>query len=660
VGQPVVIALALAAHAQQALQPGEIVVDRPTVVSLGVQWLIAGDADHDASVTVRYREQGGSTWYDGMPLFRVYPADVADRTVPQQFAGSLFDLRPDTTYEIELQAADPDGGDALETVTAATRPVPGDPANPHAVAVANANQLQNALDAASPGDVITLAAGTYAGPFEMQADGTAARPIVIRGAATDTVMLDGGGCGSCNVLEIYGSYVHLEQVTLQNANRALRFQGEGAVGNVVRYVHIHDVGLGIASNPDQLDFYLCDNDLEGPLAWPHVYTDDGGQYANVDGINIQGSGHVVCHNRLIGWGDAMKVEQDGARAIDFYGNDVLSAYDNALEFDTSEGNVRAFRNRFTNTYATISFQPVFGGPVYALRNVIVNIAHENLKCHNETSGLVIVHNTFVHPGIALNLEDGTTSHHLLVADNLFVGPAQLDGNRVANWSGGLDDATFDANGWYPDGRFDFGDAGDWPSFAAMQAAGVFEAHGTLLDVDTFASGLVAPADYTTTMAPQDVRLAAGSPAVDAGIVLPGIDDGYAGTAPDLGAVELGCAEPAYGPRPDGVDEGTADDGCGGSGPGDTDVVEDTDVVGDTDAGDTDLGGDSDAGDTDPHQRIDDDPHKCGCNAGSRSAGGVVILVLLALRRTPGRLPAPAARPGRSRARAPGPGPRTPR
>jgi hypothetical protein len=44
--------------------------------------------------------------------------------------------------------------------------------------------------------------------------------------------------------------------------------------------------------------------------------------------------------------------------------------------------------------------------------------------------------------------------------------------------------------------------------------------------------------------------------VDAGTVLPNVSDGYTGQAPDLGAYEVGQELPTYGPRPDGVDEGT--------------------------------------------------------------------------------------------------------
>jgi hypothetical protein len=46
----------------------------------------------------------------------------------------------------------------------------------------------------------------------------------------------------------------------------------------------------------------------------------------------------------------------------------------------------------------------------------------------------------------------------------------------------------------------------------------------------------------------DFRLRAGSAAVDRGVALPTVTDGFNGRAPDLGALESGAAAPAYGPR----------------------------------------------------------------------------------------------------------------
>ena len=46
----------------------------------------------------------------------------------------------------------------------------------------------------------------------------------------------------------------------------------------------------------------------------------------------------------------------------------------------------------------------------------------------------------------------------------------------------------------------------------------------------------------------DFRLKPGSAAVDRGMALPNITDGFSGQAPDLGALELGQPLPTYGPR----------------------------------------------------------------------------------------------------------------
>jgi hypothetical protein len=46
----------------------------------------------------------------------------------------------------------------------------------------------------------------------------------------------------------------------------------------------------------------------------------------------------------------------------------------------------------------------------------------------------------------------------------------------------------------------------------------------------------------------DFSLKQGSAAIDKGVALPNITDGFSGSAPDLGALEFGQAAPHYGPR----------------------------------------------------------------------------------------------------------------
>jgi len=601
-----------------------------------VQMLISGDDNFNAAVTVRYKKSSDTTFKTGMPLFRVHPEQVQTSAPPPQFAGSIFDLQPNTSYDIELHAIDPDGGDFVKTITGKTLPVPGDPANPHVVNVTDQTTLQAAVTAAQPGDVIVLANGTYGPYLNVSASGAPGNPIVIRGASQAGVILDGGGCDPCNVIEYYNTgNVHLENLTIQNASRAIRVQSSGTSNDVFRYLLIKNVTLGITTNADANGYYVADNLLEGRLVWPQVYRDDQGAHANDDGINIRGSGNVIAYNRISGFGDAMKTEQDLVRANDFYGNDVLWTYDNGLELDGSSGNTRAFRNRWMNGYAPTSFQPIFGGPAYLFRNVIVNVADEPFKLHalggvSSPSGGLILHNTVVKAGSNLQLSTADVAGNFLFEDNLFV--ANPSDNYSVRWDTPVVDPTtlLDYDGYYPDGLFEFGYSNTgtnktYSNFAAVQASGRFEQHGLLVGASSFASGLQAPSQYQPLLPPADVTLASVSPPIDRGVVIPNVNDGYRGAAPDLGAYELGCPVPSYGPRPPGVDESNTSFDCAGGATGDGGAASDGGA-----SGDGGSSGDGGAGNPGSNGG-------CGCTTASARASlapfaALALALGLALRR----------------------------
>lgn len=559
------LSLAPRAHADDVLRILEVRLERPTVHVLGVQVLVSDDDDLDATVTVRVRRPGGA-WREATPLYRVRPEHVPETvraSVPAQLAGSVFDLAAGTDYELELHAVDPDGTDEIRMLSARTRPVPmREAASARRVPVTDAASLRAALAAAAPGDVIELANGTYAGSFSIGASGTAERPIVIRGATRDGVILDGQGCDGCNVLEVYGSYVHVERLTIRAAVRALRFQGEGATGNVARWLRIEDVVHGIGSRAGQRDFYVCDNDLDGRLVWPWTFEPDAGSHWDDRGIDLNGDGHVIGHNRLRGFGDPIVNKTRLSRAWDVYGNDILDSYD-GTELDEAAGNVRFFGNRWTNVMVPISLQPVFGGPAYVLRNVAFNAPEEQIKMKSlgaveEPSGMLIWHNTFVSPRIALNLQTPITQRGFRIENNLFVGPTAPAG-RTVDWTAVVVDGVFDHDGYYPDTGYWFGTVDGtrrvFATLAEARAAGV-EPNGVALSLPIFEAGLVGPeGDGRTRHDPVgSFALAATSAAIDRGRAIPGVNAQAGGAGPDLGAWERGCPAPHYGPRPEGMEE----------------------------------------------------------------------------------------------------------
>lgn len=87
-------------------------------------------------------------------------------------------------------------------------------------AVTTAAELQTALAAAQPGDVIGLADGTYAGNFTATAKGTDVSPIFLCGSAR--AVLDAGGIKEQYVLHLNGAaYWRVVGITVRNGQKGV-------------------------------------------------------------------------------------------------------------------------------------------------------------------------------------------------------------------------------------------------------------------------------------------------------------------------------------------------------------------------------------------------------------------------------------------------------
>jgi len=127
--------------------------------------------------------------------------------VPDQFARKHLRLAPGTTYEIELHATTPTAPSTDDPVSATLRTCRPDPAHPRRRDVTDAAGLRAALSGAQAGDVITIAEH-YTGTFALFASGYADESDRHPRARARRRRPDGGGCAPCNVLEVYGSFVH--------------------------------------------------------------------------------------------------------------------------------------------------------------------------------------------------------------------------------------------------------------------------------------------------------------------------------------------------------------------------------------------------------------------------------------------------------------------
>ena len=524
---------------------GPIEFDPSTIETIGISLpVLGGDEDHDAVVRVSYREVDATSWKEALPLQRVR-TDMLSREVPstfpiaEQFAGSVFNLRPDSAYEVKLTIEDPDGVMTTRLGLVRTRAVPRElPLSPHVVHVNSDETLASALARAAPGDVITLANGRYRGPVTMNRSGTPADPIVIKGDGYERTVIESPGA-EYGVL-ITGSHVHVEDLEIGLSAWGIKIFNADDVA--IRRTHIRHVKYGInARSGTNRNAYICDNHVEGQgVVWP----DTSNRTWDYEGIVVTGSGHVICHNTLAGFGDALGLSQPTVipnRAIDFYGNDVVWGGDDGIELDYGERNVRAFKNRFGNVAMGISFQPVWGGPVYAFRNVIYNTAKAPYKLNQEPSGFFIAHNTSIRSGWAW-LQYGDLVSNFSFYNNLTIGT-----EKAVYMTPYLQMTEIDYNGWSPDGDFKFDYT--WTGFASLHRQSPYERHGRLLTAPVFDTTIIQPPQFDSFMPPPSVlTLHAGSNAIDAGVRLPNINDDYCGEGPDLGSVEQGRAVPHYGVR----------------------------------------------------------------------------------------------------------------
>ncbi len=467
-----------------------------------------------------------------------------------RFSGSVFDLQPGTTYEIEASLKDPDGGGETRVITGATRAVPA-PMGGAPVKAATPATLSALLGGAQPGDIIQLGAGSYGG-FTVDRSGTAGKPIVVRGAAGAVVT------GEIGVFD--QAYVHLEGLAL---NGRIRFNGSDhvAITRCAIQATADRAGDGIVTYLRSENAYIADNTITGLTTWAEASLGVSGNNRG-EGICVTGPGHVIMNNRVSGMRDGISfLEDDEAKdqvCIDVVNNEISECADDAIEADFAMGNCRILRNRITNAFIACSSQPSLGGPTYFIRNAIYNVAHVAFKLYRGSVGDLLLHNTVVKNGDAFAEYAGRPVSRAFLRNNLFLGGPGATYNGYSSGSGRVIqaadvdlatlDADFDAFG-STTGAFE-GRVGSFAftSLAQLRAGGT-EARAVQAGLGVFDTAIAYPAAAMTPFPAQDLRPKAGSAVIDQAQALPGLNSGHAGAAPDLGAYEAGQPLPRYGPRP---------------------------------------------------------------------------------------------------------------
>jgi len=352
---------------------------------------------------------------------------------------------------------------------------------------------------------------------------------------------------------------HLDGVSnVRIEGMEIRYFGEGDYGKgvylrnssdcVVRTSNIHEVGSAGVWIKGGDRHRVEDNEIwdSSIFGWPWDYTKGSSAENNAVVLtNNVGRGHVIRRNTVHGQFNGMGPCGDTAPAgftteTDVYDNLLYQHTDDALEPEGYCANVRIWGNTIRDVHMAFAVAPAAPGPLFIVRNIVWRFGNTrtsqldgytasaikiNSGYTTPVGPLLLYHNTLLTDAPstdAVALLNPGSSTSIRLRNNLIAGTRYvLDKYNPVIWNGDWNDLhSTDSTRlvrWLGI-RYD--------TLAAYQAGESQEPNGL-----SAPSQLVNPAGGA-------FRPALGSPLIDRGVVLPGINDGYAGTAPDIGAIEL--------------------------------------------------------------------------------------------------------------------------
>jgi hypothetical protein len=515
---------------------GTVLTDEtPRAVStfncIGLYWNPPEGAPEN-TCAVRYRRVGSEEWKQALPLwFDARQAEEVPVEHRRQYRGSIVHLKAGTWYQIELSLQKTQQGALLLARTWDERFLVGT-----AVTVSDDRTPLVVDRSGSPQGYVLYA----------PAPGRATATIDVRNTQEQCV-------------EVRGSYVILRGLTLRNAQRhGIRlFQGchdviiEGC--DISGWGRIEADGWGheqdsaiFAAEPDLARVIVQRNLIHHPRGDSNTWKEQrasGYHPVGPQAVCFRDSegNHVIRYNTI--WSDDDHQYNDilggssnhSARGFpnrdsDIYGNLLSHCWDDAIESEGANCNVRIWGNYTTESFTSVACASTLTGPLYAWRNVcgVLRLTPDEwsgafLKTGDELGGgrIFVFHNTILQPAPSAQ-QGGAT----LGADKGFGGDPLLNvtsrNNILHARSVAIRDSTEDPAGDY-----------DYDLYTGeLRAPDRHEWHGIQgRPVYVDGCGLAGGKGL--------FWLSPAGPGYDGGVLLPNFNDGYEGTAPDIGAHEAG-------------------------------------------------------------------------------------------------------------------------
>ena len=510
----------------------------------GLYWRLA----EVGACRVRYAEAGSRSWRNGLDL--VY--DSRDG----EYRGSLVGLRPATRYRVELAAgtvkADVEfttrsdvfpvgrrtilpAGESTKTVVITES---GTPEAYHWVTVpAGDRSTIDLRNSRNEGIVI-------------DADYVVVDGVEIRNAAQNAVLIKG----------------KRHDVVVQNTHLTFwgRIGGPKSFGNFDG-----NLDAGIYAETGTARLTLQRNLIENPRGASNDW--ETGHPTGPEGITVIQSlgGNVIRYNDILstedhgfndGIGGATNFSAVGNmnRDSDIYGNHIRSVWDDAIECEGANANVRIWGNYLERYHVGIATACTHRGPIYLYRNVfgISRRSHRDalgslmFKTGNNRGfgggRRLILHNTSVQPAGVFSAVGKDAN--CVSRNNVFDLPGSLaplteqDGTSSYDhdyFAGNVLPAGAESHRINPSGRNNRGRL--FESSQRLEfypAPWISEVEGGKFTEDFGDRKLVV------TDPVRQVR----NPLIDAGVRLPGFNDEFAGAGPDVGAFEVGRPPLEFGRR----------------------------------------------------------------------------------------------------------------
>jgi hypothetical protein len=510
----------------------------PTFESLGLYW---DHAPAGERAPVKYRTAGAAEWREGYPL--VYDARE------KQYRGSLVELKPDTGYEIRLTAGD----DHVEF---------------------NGKTLSDKFPI---GKTTELPGGTMDKTLVIREGGTEQGWHLVTPAPGSKVVSDVFNLSDYNVV-VEAEYVILRGLELKNAAISGVLIRKGIQHVVVEDCHITGWGRiggarawgvttgmdsGVYAENDAGHLVIQRNLIEYPRGGSNDW--ESGHPDGPQGISLIDSrgGNVIRYNTIRstedhgfndGFGGASNFSFKGSpnRDSDIYGNIISNCWDDCIESEGANMNVRIWSNYLHHSFVDIATAAVSMGPIYIFRNVF----GESRASHQDHSGGTMIktgmkiieingekvslglgyrfvfHNTALQPNGPSDVFSGHELHNAVSRNNIFY----ARGSTYPKDSGAPhNDFKNDLTGGYLGGGF------VRSMFLVSEKLEWFLAP-TMNKIEW---GRIEQVRNGKTVAITD-PLVQANPAIDKGVRLPGFNDEFTGAAPDMGAFETGLPPLRFG------------------------------------------------------------------------------------------------------------------